>query len=385
LRLKLIIAAVILTVSPAAIAQAPANTPVAVGVVRAELQPITETNQFNGRIEATDRVNVVARVIGFLEDRSFTEGTEVKKGDLLYRIEQAPYQADVAAKKAAIQQLQAQLENANITLNRAETLLHTPAGQQSTVDTARANQLSLKAQIAGAQAQLRQSEINLGYTEIHSPIDGKISQTAITVGNVVGPTSGTLATIVSQDPMYVTFPIPVTTAIELRQRYAPKGGFRAVVIRLKLPDGRMYGQTGTLNFVNNTVTPNTDTLLARASIPNPLLPSSKQAHLSIRELLDGEFVVVILEGVVPVQALTIPRSAVLADQKGYYVYVVGADNHAEQQRIQLGQSTPSTATVIAGLNEGQLVIVEGIQRVHPGQPVIPGPAATLPSQAAAQQ
>lgn len=383
-RLRPIFAALVLATTPA-VAQTPANAPAAVGVVKAERKPIIETNEFNGRIEAVNRVNIVARVTGFLEKRFFEEGTEVKTGDLLYKIEQPPYQADVAAKKAAIAQFQAQLQNANVTLERAQALLKTPAGQQSTVDAALASQLSLKAQIQAAEAQLQLSEINLGYTEIRSPIEGKISRTAITEGNVVGPTSGTLATIVSQDPMYVTFPVPVRTAIDLRHRYAPKGGFRAVVVKIRLTDGSMYPETGTLNYVNNTVNPSTDTVLVRGSIANPLLPTSKQAHFPVRELIDGQFVTAIVEGVEPVLALAIPRSAVLADQQGYYVYVVDAQNKAQQQRIKLGQSTPATATVIAGLQEGQLVIVEGLQRVRPGQAVTPGPASTPPSATPAQQ
>src|SRR6202040_1963928 len=141
-------------------------------------------------------------------------------------------------------------------LERAQYLLKTPAGQQANVDSAMASERALAAQIAGAQAQLRLSEINLGYTEIRAPIDGKISSTTVTEGNVVSPTSGTLATLVSQDPMYVTFSIAQRTGIDLRNRYAAKGGFSAVVIKLRLADGRIYGQEGKLNYVSPTVAEN---------------------------------------------------------------------------------------------------------------------------------
>ena len=137
-------------------------------------------------------------------------------------IEQPPYQADVKAKQAAVDQLQAQLENAKLTMQRAKTLLTTPAGQQSTYTAALASEKALAAQVLGAQAQLDQSKINFAYTEIHAPIDGKIGRTSITEGNVVGPTSGVLATIVSQDPMYVTFPVPVRTMLSLRERYGTR-------------------------------------------------------------------------------------------------------------------------------------------------------------------
>jgi len=358
-----------------AAAQAPGGPPPAVGVAPVVRQPITETSEFVGRIQAPNRVALVARDTAFLEKQLFTEGAEVKEGDLLYVLEQPPFQADLAAKQATVQQLQAQLQNATIAFNRAASLLRTPAGQQSNVDDARATMLSYAAQVANAQAQARQSEINLGYTEIRAPISGKIGRTSVTTGNVVSPGSGTLTTIVSQDPMYVVFPISLRTGLELRERYATNGGFGAVRIRLRLPDGRMYGQTGTLNFVDNTVSLSTDTIILRGTIANPPLHEVKIGQATVRELADGEFVTVLLEGVEPVEVLTIPRAAVLSDQQGDFVYTVDAQNRAQQTRIQLGQSTPSTATVLSGLTEGERVVIDGVQRVHPGQAVSPGPVS----------
>ena len=159
------------------------------------------------------------------------------------------------------------------------------------------------------------------------------------------------------------------------ERYADKGGFNAVVIKLRLPDGRMYGQTGKLDFMDNTISASTDTLILRGSIPNPLLSDGKVGNATIRELVDGEFVSVVLEGVQPVRLLTVPRAAVLSDQRGDYVYVVDAQNKVEQTRIQIGQSTPTVASVLSGLTEGALVITDGVQKVHPGQVVSPGPAS----------
>jgi membrane fusion protein (multidrug efflux system) len=352
-----------------------------VGVVEAIKRPITETSEFLGRIEAVNRVNVVARVTAFLEKRLFEEGNEIKKGDKLYLLERGPFEADLASKQAVVAQLQATLENAKLTTDRARTLLGGPAGQQSTYDAALANQRSLEAQVQSAQAQVQSSQLNLDYTDIRSPIDGKIGRTAVTEGNVVNPGSGVLTTIVSQDPMYVLFPVSVRAGLELRDRYATRGGFNAVVIKIRLPDGRLYGQTGQLNFVDNTVQQSTDTISVRGAIPNPSLhdPSHDPATTGgpVRELTDGEFVTVMLEGVQPVEVLAVPRSAVLSDQQGDYVFTVGADSRAEQRRIQLGQSTPTIAAVINGLALGDKVIVEGLQRVRPGQPVAPGPASAL--------
>jgi membrane fusion protein (multidrug efflux system) len=144
--------------------------------------PIVETSEFLGRVEATNRVDIVARVTAFMDKRVFNEGAEVKTGDLLYQLERGPFEADLATKQAQVAQLQATLENAKLTTERARTLLAGPAGLQSTYDAAIANQRSLEAQVVAAQAQVKFSQINLDYTEIRSPIDGMIGRTAVTDG-----------------------------------------------------------------------------------------------------------------------------------------------------------------------------------------------------------
>src|SRR5215472_289183 len=208
--------------STQAAAQGPAAGPPAVGVVRVEPQQITQSDEFIGRIQAVNRVAIVARVTGFLEKRHFVEGAEVKKGDLLYEIERPPFQAQVDAAKANQEQLEAQHRNALVTLQRAQALLSTVAGQQSNVDSALAGERSLPAQIDGAKAQVETAQINLDYTNIYAPIDGRIMATQVTEGNVVSPTSGTLTTIVSQDPIYAIFSVSVRAALDLRARYGPK-------------------------------------------------------------------------------------------------------------------------------------------------------------------
>jgi membrane fusion protein, multidrug efflux system len=360
-------------------AQPASGGPPAVGVVRAENQQITQSNEFVGRIQSVGRVSLVARVTAFLEKRDFVEGAEVKKGDLLYQLEQPPFQAQVDANQATVAQLEAQHNFAAQQLARSQYLIKTPAGQQQQVDQDISNERSLAAQVASAKAQLDIAQINLDYTEIRAPIDGRISATAVTEGNVVSPSSGTLATLVSQDPMYVNFPVAVRTGLELRDKYAPKGGFNAVVIRLRLPTGKIYKEVGHLDYVSPTIDQNTDTITLRGVIPNPVLVDAKPGEPTIRELTDQEFVTVLLEGVEPVSVLGIPRSAVLSDQQGDYVYVVDGQNRAEVRRIQLGQSTPQTAVVTSGLKEGELVISEGVQRARPGEVVSPGPASPPPS------
>jgi membrane fusion protein, multidrug efflux system len=368
----------IFIVLPIAAGAQPAPGPPAVGIVRAERQQITQTDEFIGRIQSIGRVALVARVTAFLEKRLFVEGTEVKQGDLLYQLEQPPFQAQVDANKATVAQLEAQHTFAEQQLARSQYLIKTPAGQQQQVDQDRSNERSLAAQVASAKAQLDTAEINLGYTEIRAPIDGRISATEVTEGNVVSVTSGTLATLVSQDPMYVLFPVAARTGLELRDRYEAKGGFSAVVLKLRLPDGRIYGKEGKLDYVSPTVATNTDTITARGVFPNPFIPGLPESGPAPRELFDGEFVTVLQQGVQPITVLAIPRAAVLADQQGDYVYVVEAQNKAQVRRIQLGQSTPSTAVVTSGLTEGELVISEGLQRARPGEVVSPGPATPPP-------
>jgi membrane fusion protein, multidrug efflux system len=354
-----------------ALAQMPGAAPPAVGVVAAKRQPITQATDYTGRIQATNRVNLTARVSAYLDEVLFKEGAEVKKGDLLYRLEQGPFRADVQAKQAAVDQFKAQLLNAQAVLGRSQTLLKGPAGQQSAVDVALANEKALEAQVLGAEAQLQQAQINLDYTEIRAPIDGKIGRTAVTPGNYVSPSTGVLVSIVSQDPMFVVFPVPTRIAIELQSRSAEKRDDN-LLIRLRLPDGSMYDHAGALDFVDNTVAGNTDTMLLRGVIANPRLTRFRGG---IRELVDGELVTVILEDTEKTEALAVPRAAVLTDQEGDFVYVVGADNKAQQRRVKLGQSTPAYAAVLSGLSDGESVIVDGIQRVRPGQVVAPGPAA----------
>ncbi len=369
----------ILLTAPAALAQPGPQGPPAVGVVQAQRRPVIETSEFVGRIQAVNRVDLVARVTAFVQERRFTEGGEVRAGDLLYRLERAPFEAQVAAQAAQVAQANAVLQNNSLNLNRAQTLLSGPAGQQSRVDDALSAQRSQAAVLAAAQAQLRLSQTNLDYTEIKAPIDGKISRTTVTEGNVVSPSSGTLASIVSQDPMYVLFPVSVRAALDLRDRYAEKGGFSAVTIKLRLPNGKEYDQAGKLDYVDPTVAANTDTLTFRGRIPNPVRAGLQAGAPGDRELSDGQFVTVTLQGVDPVVQLAIPRAGVLSDQQGSYVWVVGDGNKAEQRRIQLGQSTPDQAVIAAGLKEGETVVVDGVQRVRPGAVVNPAPAGTGPS------
>lgn len=369
--------AVVLAAAPATAQPGPGGPPT-IGVVTAQKRAVTESMEFTGRIQATQRVEVVARVTAFIEARLFEEGGEVAAGDVLFRLDRGTFEAEVAAREAAVAQNSALLRNAGLTLNRAQALIGSGAGRVSSVDDAAAQQASLAAQLQAAQAQLRIAQINLGYTDIRAPIAGKVGRSALSVGNVVTPASGSLVAIVSQDPMYVTFPVPVRTAIDLRMRYADRGGLTAMRVRIRLPDGRMYGPTGTLDYADPSVSPNTDSLTLRATIANPLSPGAKPDEPVNRDLLDGAFVTVFLEGAEPVQALAVPRVAVLSDQQGNFVYVIDAEKKAQQHRVALGPSPPSLAVILSGLQEGDSVAADGLQRLRPGVTVNPVPFGAPP-------
>ena len=368
----------LLAATVAAHAQTPAAPPPpAVGTLQAHRAPVVETSEYVGRIQAVDSVALIARVTGYLEKRLFTEGSEVTKGQLLYVIEQPPYQAQVEADQGSLQQAQAQVAFAQVQFERQQRLLHTPAGQQSNVDQTLSTARSDAAAVLTAAANLKTAQINLDYTEIRSPIDGRITATSVNPGNVVGPTSGTLATIESQDPMYVVFPIAERDLFSLEKKYSKTGGLDALKIKLKLNTGTIYDADARLDYVAPVVSNTTDTVTLRATIANPR-QGSGTSGTGDRELVSGEFVTVQLNAPQPLELLTIPQSAVLSDQQGSYVFTVGADDVAHRVNIHTGEQSGTDVAVLSGLPDGSNVVVDGIQRVHDGGKVSPGKPQTVP-------
>src|SRR5882724_2639574 len=341
------------------VAAAQGPPPPAVSVTPVVSRQVTETSDYIGRITAIDKVDLVARVPGFIEQRNFTEGQLVKKGDLLFRIEQATYRAAVEQARATLAKAKATEVNAKLQLERGKELVRNNNIPQATVDQRAADEAAAQAGVMEAQAALDQAEINLGYTEIRSPIDGRIGLVTFTEGNLVQPSSGRLATIVRQDPLYVLFQASERDVLEFKQRILDsRGASGQVTIRIKLPNGRVYPHPGVNDFLDVQVDPSTDTVTVRGQLPNPE-----------RLLIPGGIVGVTVERSEPQSALTVPQAAVLIDQAGRYVLVVDAAKKVEQRRITAGAERGRDIVVTAGLKEGELVIVEGIQKVRPGQVV----------------
>lgn len=347
-----------------ALAQQPGAPPPAVLVQAAELKPIADQAEFIGRASAVDKVELRARVKGFLGPRKFADGDQVKKEQVVFTIEPETYQAAVDQKKAQLDATRAALANAELQLKRAAELLRTNTGTQVTYDQRLSEQLQAKAQVEDASAQLRDAELQLSYTDIKSPIDGRIGRAAFSPGNLVSPESGVLATVVSENPIRVLFPVTQRELLDARRDQAadPNG----IVVRIRLADGSIYKEVGKIDFIDNTVDAKTDGQIVRATFPNPE-----------GMLTDGQTLRVIIEGEQTPTSVAVPQAAIAQDQTGAYLFVVNDKNMVEQKRVRTGVSRDGMVAITTGLQAGERVIVQGQQRVRPGMTV--NPSAAPPS------
>jgi membrane fusion protein (multidrug efflux system) len=344
-------------------AQQPAPAAVPVGTSQVERKPIAQTVNFVGRIEAINKVEVHARITGYLQEVLFNEGDVVKEGQPLYHIEKDLFQAAVDQAEGVVAGDKAKKLLTAIQYQRAEDLAKTNAGTVVTRDQALTADRAADASILISQANLETAKINLGYTDITSPITGKIGRTNITKGNVVSPQSGNLTTIVSQDPMYVLFPVSQREITRARQA-GRSADIEGIKVRLRFSDGSSYDQIGKINFVDVTVDRATDTVQVRAVFPN-----------SVGALIDGQLVSVNLEAGTPQEQVVVPQAALVTDQQGIYVFIV-ENGKVAIRRIVTGGASGADAIVSDGLSGGEQIIVEGLQTLRPGmavqaRPVVP--------------
>ncbi|MFM7422439.1 MAG: efflux RND transporter periplasmic adaptor subunit, partial [Alphaproteobacteria bacterium] len=223
------------------------------------------------------------------------------------------------------------------------------------------------AKVAAAEAQLQQAQINYDYTEIRAPFDGRAGRSPLSPGNVVSPNSGTLVTIVRDDPIRISFPVTQRQLLQVRREGGSDGADR-IKVRGRLPDGSMLDSTGRFDFIDVTTNRATDSVLVQAMIANPQ-----------KLLVDGQAVTVVVEAGDPEQAIVIPQSALQIDQAGSFVLVVGAENKVEVKRVKTARGLGGQLVVTEGLEIGQLVITEGSQRARPGATVAPQPTPNSPS------
>ena len=333
-----------------------AATPPAVLVQPAELRSMTNQAEFVGRAEALEKVDLRARVPGFLGSRLFKDGEDVKEGQVVFTIEKEPFEATVDQRKAQLASAQARLVNADQQLRRAVELAPRGNIELAKVDERRAEQGQAKAAVMEAEANLRDAQIQLSYTEIKTPISGRIGRAAVSPGNLIGPDSGVLATVVNDDPMQVLFSETQRELLEARET-DPTGKVRA---RVRLADGSLYSEKGRIDFLDVQVNPKTDGQTVRAMFPNPddILTSGQTVRVIIEEK-GGDKVVVI------------PQSATAVDQTGSYVFVVGQDNKVEQRRVRIGTVRDGLAVVNEGIEPGERVVVQGQQRIRAGITVTP--------------
>ena len=343
-----------------AYAQQAAPAP-AVLVQPAELRSMKKQAEYVGRAEALEKVDLRARVQGFLGPRLFKEGDDVKEGQVVFTIEREPFEAAVDQRKAQLAATRARLANADQQLQRTAELARKGNAPIAQLDQRTAEQGEAKAAVMEAEANLRDAQIQLSYTEIKTPISGRIGRAAVSPGNLVGPDTGVLATVVQDNPMQVLFSVTQREMLEARDSDVT-GTVRA---RVRLADGSLYSEKGRIDFLDVQVNPRTDGQTVRAMFPNP-----------DDILTSGQTVRVIIEEKGGDQVVVIPQSAIAIDQTGPYVFVVGKDNKVEQRRVQLGPDRNGLAIVNEGVGAGERVVVQGQQRIRPGMTVIPQPASS---------
>lgn len=336
--------------------------PPEVGVITAQPKTVALERDMVGRLAPFRSADVRARVPGVLLKRVYDEGTDVRQGQVLFRIDPAPLQADLSSSQAALASAQATYTNAKVAADRARQLAPQKFVSRADLDNAEAAERSAAAAVQQARAALANARINLGYAEVAAPISGRAGKQQVTEGALVGQGDVTLLTTIDQiDPLYVNFSMSVDELQALRA--AQNGGGVSLAgngkasVQVLLPNGRTYGQTGTLDFSDTVVDPSTGAVSLRAQLPNP-----------DRSLLPGAFVTLKANLGQQDGVYAIPQAAVLRDAKGAYVLVVDKDGKAARKNVDTDRAQGGDWLVSQGLAAGDQVIVSGVQKAKEGQP-----------------
>jgi len=343
--------------------------PLPVTVSRPVERDITDSSDFTGRTDAVYSVDIRARVSGYLTKIYFRDGEEVKKNEPLFLIDPRPYDTTLKRDQEQVAVLEARLIRANADLGRAKELLPEKAISGTDFDKTVADAAEVKASLGSAKAEVERAALDVEFTKILSPIDGKISRTLFTEGNLVNADSTLLTTVVSIDPVYAYFDVDENTFQGVQQairdgkiKLGEKGHVRLL---LGLGAEKGFPHEGTIDFADNRLDPNTGTLRLRGVFPNPK-PASGE-----RVLMPGMFCRVRIPVGEPHPRLMIPEQALGTDQGQKFVYVVNAKNEVEYRRVAPGRLEDSLRVIEEGLQPGDLVIVRGIQRARPGMVVQP--------------
>ncbi|WP_027949711.1 efflux RND transporter periplasmic adaptor subunit [Haliea salexigens] len=365
-RLKLLIGApAVYSLLLLAACSEPPSTPPPVGVVvdTVRVEPYQAQSVYVGRLVARDDVTIRASVSGYLMERSFNEGEQVQAGDVLYVIDPSEYVAALAIARADLAAAKANQTNAQRNYQRGLELLPKSAISQVEMDNLTAQKLDADARIESARAQVTAAEVNLGFTTIKAPISGRIGRSQVSPGDLVGPSSGDLTTLVSIDPIEALFQVSEATYIDqISQRVTANptvDDLKNIEVTLELADGLQYPEVGQIDYFGNRIDAATGTMEARARIPNPY-----------GLLVPGQYVRVTLQDTALKEGLFVPLAAVQADQQGTFALVVADDGTVQRSNAQLGERLDDMVLVTGGLQAGDRVIVRGLQQVRPGMPVI---------------
>jgi multidrug efflux system membrane fusion protein len=342
---------------------APAAPPAPpVSVAAALERKIVDWEEFPGRIEAVEQVDVRSRVTGYIDSVNFRHGAEVRKGDVLFVIDPRPFQAEVARAEATLANTRAQLDLARSELARAEALLKDQATSKREYDDAASKVRQLEAQIRSAQASVDITRLNLSYTRVTAPISGRVSKPEITVGNLVqgeGPNSPVLTSIVSLNPIYASF--DADENVYLKYGKHARNGSAPLPVQVGLADEEGFPHKGALQFVDNRLDTRSGTVRMRAVLDNRdgKLTPGLYARVKLSDAARSRAAVVVTD------------RAIGTDQSKRFVLVVGEDGKAQYREVKLGRVVEGLRIIEEGLKPGELIVVNGLQRVRPGSPVTP--------------